>query len=158
MAAKRVTGQKPYTRPKPAPIYSGKANATKGDVKRSKNAVDFGTHNVDRGTGARALHPARDEDEHRVYKKKNAATEKDWAESGLRVRVHSSNVAAIRYDKPNQILYVQFRVKGVITSDGALYRYFGVHPATAKSMYNTISMGRFVWYKLRDRYPYERVS
>lgn len=153
MAAKRVTGQKPSTIGKVIP----KMQIDKGDVLKAHNAVLVGT-NVDRGTGARALRPAKTPDEMRVYKQRNASTPKDWVESGARVRVHSSNVAAIRYDRPNQILYVQFRVKGVITPDGALYRYFDVHPMTARAMFNTSSMGKFVWYRLRDRYAYERVS
>ena len=103
-------------------------------------------------------HPARNKDEHRVINKKKKDTPKDWVDTGAQVYVHSSNVAAIRYDKSNRVLYVQFRVKGNIEPSGALYRYYDVHPATARSMYQTASMGKFVWHKLRDRYAYERVS
>lgn len=103
-------------------------------------------------------HPARNKSEHRVIKKKDARTPKDWVDSGEQVYVHSSNVAAIRYDRVNHILYVQFRVKGVIEPSGALYRYYDVHPATARSMFQTNSCGKFVWYKLRDRYAYDRIS
>lgn len=113
----------------------------------------------ERAYKARQLKPAAP-GESRVYKHQQSAPQ-EWVDSGARVRVRSSNVLAIRYDKPNQILYVEFKkhLKGKNKNTdgvaGKLYRYFGVHPLTAKSMYQSASMGKFVWYKLRDRYPYE---
>ena len=89
----------------------------------------------------------------RVDKRRKAARlgPDAWLHSGEWVLVRSSNVAAIAYRfKPKQLL-VQFL-------DGSVYEYDLVPPRTAKDMFGATSMGRFVWRRLRDKYPYRKVS
>ncbi len=80
----------------------------------------------------------------------------DWAKTGKWVRVISSNVKGIKYDKANQTLYVQF--KGYKGAADPIYAYYDVAIATARSMFNSSSMGGFVWAKLRDQYQYDRIK
>lgn len=70
-----------------------------------------------------------------------------WIDSGRWVNVKSSNVGSIRYEKDISALVVQFL-------DGAIYRYEQVPHKVAQDMFNTSSMGRFVWQRLRDVYPF----
>lgn len=72
-----------------------------------------------------------------------------WVETGNWVNVKSSNVARIRYDAEDHELYVDFKT--------ASYIYYNVPKHVAKNMFNAISMGRFVWRRLRNRYPYARL-
>ena len=77
-------------------------------------------------------------------------TVEDWVRTGDWIKVKSSNVAAIRFLRVNKELYVRFK-------DGSEYRYSGVSTHTAKDMYGCASMGKFVWSRLRDRFPYSKV-
>lgn len=74
----------------------------------------------------------------------------DWASLGRWVNVKSSNVGAIKYDWDLRRLYVQFK-------NGSVYSYEGVHPVTARNMFNSASMGKFVWQRLRDKFAYRRL-
>lgn len=76
----------------------------------------------------------------------------DWLLSGTWLHLASSNVHAIRYLYDEQILEVEFK-KGP-----AFYQYFSVGPETASDMTLTDSPGRFVWQRLRDRFPYVKLS
>lgn len=78
-------------------------------------------------------------------------TADEWAESGRWVRVKSSNVNGIAYDRKNSTLMVGFK-------DGSLYSYDGVPEVIAKGMFTASSMGKFVWRNLRDKYPYKRLT
>jgi hypothetical protein len=73
----------------------------------------------------------------------------DW------VSVTSSNVQAIAYragvgGPARQILAVRFR-------NGSEYHYYDVPLADYLDMLAASSKGRFVWSRLRDQYPFERV-
>ena len=83
--------------------------------------------------------------------KRYKGTVEDWVRSGDWAMVKSSNVAAIRFERVNKELYVAFK-------DGSEYRYSGVSTHTAKDMYGCASMGKFVWRRLRDKFPYSKVK
>jgi hypothetical protein len=71
--------------------------------------------------------------------------------SGDWLRLISTNVEAMRYDLTDLELQVEFKSR-------AVYRYEGVPPHVALSFYTTDSPGRFVWRRLRDKFPYERIE
>lgn len=75
----------------------------------------------------------------------------DWLDFGEWVRVKSSNVSAIQYWLENKSLFVRFK-------SGATYVYNPVPRAAARDMFEAGSKGKFVWRRLRDRYPYARLS
>ena len=75
----------------------------------------------------------------------------EWADSGEWVSVTSSNVAGIAYKKHGKTLYVEFK-------SGAIYSYKGVLSVTAQDMFNSSSMGKFVHYRLKGRFPYQRLK
>lgn len=66
-----------------------------------------------------------------------------WAERNQWTGVISSNVAAIRYDRENGVLYVMF-------TSGRIYSYTNMDQSKAELMYNCSSMGKFVHYYLRN--------
>ena len=68
-----------------------------------------------------------------------------WIEDGRKVRVKSSNVRYIWYEKPAQRLYVQFK-------SGDTYYYPSVTVVVAKRMFNGTSMGKYVWWMRRNGY------
>lgn len=74
----------------------------------------------------------------------------EWAKSGRWVHVHSSNVASIAFNSEAKQLFVQFggSAKGV---PQPVYCYFGIDPHKAKSMFNSSSLGRWVWKELRRK-------
>lgn len=82
------------------------------------------------------------------------ATSREWRDSGVWVKVESSNVKGIRYDAEARKLYVEFLGKG---GPEALYVYHEVPPQTAEDMFNAESLGKFVWNRLRDKYIYNRL-
>lgn len=79
---------------------------------------------------------------------------------GYEIPVTSSNVASIQwhwgetnsagspYYDPR--LFVRF-------NNGSLYQYTGVSLQTALDFLHSASKGRFVWQKLRDQYPTEKI-
>lgn len=76
----------------------------------------------------------------------------EWAVSGVWVKVRSSNVSGIMYDMDKQELHVTF-------NSGGEYVYLGVHPVTAKAMFASGSMGRFVHGVLiRGGYKFRRAD
>jgi hypothetical protein len=78
-----------------------------------------------------------------------------WAEVGEWAVVNSSNVAAIAYNKKAQELYVEFLGKGKVNP---IYRYSGVSVSTARDMFDSSSVGSFVWKVLRDRYAFQKIK
>ncbi len=78
-------------------------------------------------------------------------TAKQWSESGKWVTVKSSNVHKIRYDRHQKRLYVKFL-------GGSVYQYDGVARNTAEAMFMAPSLGKFVWRRLRGRFPYQKVD
>lgn len=75
----------------------------------------------------------------------------DWLLSSSWLHVASSNVEAIRYLYDDRILETEFK-------DGSFYQYYNVPPETASDMHDTSSPGRFVWQRLRDRFPYVKLT
>ncbi len=77
--------------------------------------------------------------------KRSQAGAPAWAKSGRWVNVVSSNVRSIKYDKAAKVLWVRFK-------EGATYHYNGVSQQLAVSMFNSASMGKFVWRLRRAGY------
>ena len=75
----------------------------------------------------------------------------DWVNTGKWVRVKSSNVAGIAYHRKNKNMYVEFL-------NGAVYEYKGVAVDTARAMFNSGSMGKFVHRRLKGKYPFSRIK
>jgi hypothetical protein len=71
----------------------------------------------------------------------------EFVTSGKWVLVKSSNVKRIVYNRHVQELRVEFL-------SGAIYRYDGVPKRIAKEMFTASSLGRYVWQRLRGKYPY----
>lgn len=71
--------------------------------------------------------------------------------SGRWVLVRSSNVKRIVYNRHSQELRVEFL-------NGSIYRYDGVPKRIAKDFYNASSMGRYVHYRLKGKYPYAMIK
>lgn len=67
-----------------------------------------------------------------------------------RVRVSSSNVESIGYDKKQQLMEIAFKTRRV-------YQYEDVPPAVHKSLMSSYSKGRFVNRKIGTKYPYRKV-
>jgi len=80
---------------------------------------------------------------------------------GYEIPLTSSNVSSIqwRWGETNSggDPYYDPRLF-VLFNDGSRYQYTGVSLETAREMMRAPSPGRFVWQRLRDQYPYERVS
>lgn len=82
--------------------------------------------------------------------------EDKWAQEGRWARVKSSNVYAIRYDRINHRLFVQFRHAGT-PQPGQTYAYERVGKGIAIGMFQAASMGQFVHYVLKKRgYAYHK--
>lgn len=77
----------------------------------------------------------------------------EWTKVPRWVRVVSSNVARIKYDRLREVLHVEF--KGSPPSE---YVYIGVDQKTAAAMFNAPSLGRFVHRRLKGKYPYKRIN
>ncbi len=76
----------------------------------------------------------------------------EWLEKGYWAVTVSSNVSAIRYDKPHLILYVAFT--GVSFTPTRVYKYLGVPPQIAERMFLAPSVGKFVHQVLKGAYPF----
>lgn len=74
----------------------------------------------------------------------------EWLQSGKWVRVKSSNVGGISYDVHNNTLFVEFL-------NGGTYAYYQVPPQTAKEMFMSTSMGKFLHKKIKGVYAYAKV-
>jgi hypothetical protein len=74
-----------------------------------------------------------------------------WIRTGKWVNVRSSNVKSIQYDFVTKTLHVEFKDKA---GGGRVYAYWNVPQFTAKAMFNSPSMGKFVWKRLRGKYSY----
>ena len=86
----------------------------------------------------------------RIWKNQDVGA-KEWMERFKWVRVISSNVLAIRYDKVRKEMHVMFK-----RGNGAFYVYFHVSSQIAVGMYYAASKGKFVWKRLRDKYSYTK--
>jgi hypothetical protein len=65
--------------------------------------------------------------------------------------VESSSLQSVGYDATNQVLEVQFRT-------GRVYRYLGVPPDVYTALMQASSLGAFFNARIRDHYPFERIS
>lgn len=75
-----------------------------------------------------------------------------WVKYRRWKKVSSSNVLAIHYDKQDKVLSIQFKgaAKGI---KYPIYVYSGVSSGTAREFYLAGSKGKFVWSRIRDKYP-----
>lgn len=73
-----------------------------------------------------------------------------WLYSGQWAGLISSNVDSIRFNFDQKNLFVRF-------NNNSVYYYAGVSAAVARAMFKTGSPGRFVWRRLRGKYPYARI-
>ncbi len=73
-----------------------------------------------------------------------------WVSTGQWVGVTSSNVKGIAYDSLAMELKVEFK-------GGSVYAYYNVGDVTAKDMFNTNSMGKFVHARLKGKYQYKKI-
>lgn len=71
----------------------------------------------------------------------------EFVTSGKWTLVKSSNLRRIVYSRSIQELRVEFK-------SGALYRYDGVPKRIAKEMFTASSMGRYLHYRIKGKYPY----
>lgn len=74
----------------------------------------------------------------------------------LFIPVESSNIQEFGYDDANRMLYVKFLGKG--NSPSTLYVYEDVEPEIYEEFFNAPSKGKFLWAKLRDKYPYLKLE
>jgi hypothetical protein len=74
-----------------------------------------------------------------------------WTSYPRWVQVHSTNVKRIKYNQKQKHLFIEFK-------NNAVYRYDDVPIEVAVDFFNSSSMGRFVWRRLRDRFAYERIE
>lgn len=79
--------------------------------------------------------------------KRHRMDSEDWVANGKWVKVKSSNVGEIRYEKSTKRLFVKFL-------GGQSGYYNGVSVKLAEAFFNSSSLGRFVWRKLRDKFPW----
>lgn len=68
-----------------------------------------------------------------------------------RLRVDSSSIAAIGYDRQARLLHVEFR-------SGARYRYREVPEAVFAAFLNAESKGRYFAQYVRGKFAYERIE
>lgn len=73
-----------------------------------------------------------------------------WVSTGVWANVISSNVAAIRYDDVEGVLYVAFG-KGV-------WAYDGIVSSLAKEFFNSESLGRFLHRNIKPFFAARRVE
>ena len=67
------------------------------------------------------------------------------------IPVQSSNVAAVGYDIPTQIVFVQFL-------NGNVYIYKGVSQPEFENLKNAASVGSYLHRNYKNVYPYERIQ
>lgn len=70
---------------------------------------------------------------------------KSWIEHPRWVNIHSTNVKRIKYNQKQLQLFVEFK-------NNSVYRYDNVPVEVAIDFFNSSSLGRFVWRRLRDRF------
>jgi hypothetical protein len=73
-----------------------------------------------------------------------------WLSNPRWILTLSTDVRAIAYDQIRRHLYVQF-------NSGSIYRYYGVPVEIARDMRSCSSMGKFVWGRLRNKYPFSKL-
>jgi hypothetical protein len=83
-------------------------------------------------------------------------TSAPFPESVVEVRVRSSNIFSIGYDRRQEILYVKFYRRERLGSD--LYRYFDVPETLFQAFMEAESKGRFANQHVYGRFRFERVE
>jgi KTSC domain-containing protein len=68
----------------------------------------------------------------------------EWSKEGKWVWGKSSNVAGLSYDIDRKLLFCQFK-------NGSIYAAFNVEPSTAKSFFNSPSLGKWWWKNIRRK-------
>lgn len=75
----------------------------------------------------------------------------EWARSGRWVRVVSSNVSHIKYDKPRKTMWVRFK-------SGAEYACPDFPYQTAVAYFNASSMGQYHWKLRKQGYVFKKMN
>lgn len=66
-----------------------------------------------------------------------------------RQKVRSSSIRSVGYDAAGHMLEVEFR-------NGNVYRYFDVPPLTFDELIHAPSLGRYMNFVIKERFPYRR--
>lgn len=66
------------------------------------------------------------------------------------IKVESSNVEAIGYDKESETLQVEFK-------NGGIYQYFDVPQHIFQESHNADSIGKYLAYNIKGNYRYSKV-
>lgn len=66
-----------------------------------------------------------------------------------RQSVQSSSIQSVGYDPAAHVLEVEFH-------NGNVYRYFDVPPLTYDEFIHARSLGRYLNFRIKERFPYRR--
>lgn len=72
------------------------------------------------------------------------------------IYVTSSNLKIVAYSHSRQVMRVTFLGSGKLRTERQ-YRYFNVPPRIFEALKRAGSKGRFFYYAIRTRYPYQRM-
>ena len=72
------------------------------------------------------------------------------------IYVTSSNLKSVAYSHSRQVMRVTFLGSGRLKGERQ-YRYFNVPPNIFNALKRAGSKGRFFYYAIRTRYPYQRL-
>jgi hypothetical protein len=72
------------------------------------------------------------------------------------IYVTSSNLKIVAYSHSRQVMRVTFKGSGKLKRERQ-YRYFNVPPRIFEALKRAGSKGRFFYYAIRTRYPYQRM-
>jgi hypothetical protein len=72
------------------------------------------------------------------------------------IYVTSSNLKIVAYSHSRQVMRVTFLGSGKLRIERQ-YQYFNVHPRIFNALKRAGSKGRFFYYAIRTRYPYQRI-
>lgn len=67
-----------------------------------------------------------------------------------RIRVSSSNIAAVGHDSKTQTLEVEFK-------DGNTYHYFNVPEIVYKGLVNARSVGQYLNEEIKEKYQHKKI-
>lgn len=88
----------------------------------------------------------------KVLERLSEIAEAFWALFTARpVRVESTAIREVAYDRRRRALYVRF-------SSGTPYEYGSVPPSAFRRLLRAESKGRFISREIRDHYPFRRLA
>ena len=91
--------------------------------------------------------PRQNQDAPKIDKRHRLEAD-DWVDSGRWVRVSSSNVSAIMFDKLRERIYVEFLPSKKFPA-GSVYFYLSCPAQLAKDLFNAGSIGIFLNSKIK---------